>query len=380
MKKSYFILSVLTLVMLFVIGNNAYAATVNMDKMSVTIPNGFEQWYNDNEGNSANISYDGEYLGEYVALDFYYYDEDNDYTFNNEYEKEYDNEDLEDIVKEIEERDYSNENVTKTYSVISKALVKISGVNAIKVRYKVVSDWKDLDDDTYYYDMYYARTDDVSYRFYAASENSKYFDTEEWKNCIKSIVIKDTVAETRVTPFTDVQTKSWYYNAVKYCYTNNIINGTNDYTFAPNTKLTRGMLVAILYKMEGSPKVTGTNKFSDVKSGKYYYNAVVWASNNGIVSGYKGTTKFGPNDNITRQDLAGMLSNYCKYKGKYVKSNYALTSFSDSSKVSNYALPAMRWAVKNNIINGSNGKLNPKGNATRAEAAAMVYNYCLNMK
>jgi len=180
--------------------------------------------------------------------------------------------------------------------------------------------------------------------------------------------------------FSDVEPGTWYFEAVQYCYNNGIILGTSDTTFEPNTKLTRGMLVTILYRMEGSPKITGKNKFSDVASGKYYHNAVVWAEQSGIVNGYKGTTKFGPTDNIKRQDLACMLSNYANFKGKYVKSNYGLDKFSDSSKVSTYALPAIKWSVKNNIINGSNGKLNPKGTATRAEAAAMLYNYCLNIK
>jgi len=183
-----------------------------------------------------------------------------------------------------------------------------------------------------------------------------------------------------VQKFNDITKGKWYVSAIDYCYNNKIILGTSDTKFEPNKNITRSMLVTILYRMEGSPKVTGTNKFSDVISGKYYYNAVIWAESKGIVNGYKGTRKFGPNDNIKRQDLAGMLSNYAKYKGKYVKSNYELSSFSDSSKVSNYALPAMRWAVKNNIVNGSNGKLNPKGTATRAEAASMIYNYCNRMQ
>ena len=159
-----------------------------------------------------------------------------------------------------------------------------------------------------------------------------------------------------------------------------MILGYNTTTFAPNDKITRGMLVTILYRMEGSPKVTAAPKFSDVQNTKeYYYNAVNWAVANNIVSGYsdpKNKGKFGPDDNITREQLAVILNQYCKYKGKYkaVKADYS--QFTDSGKISEFAKWGMNWAVGSGIINGSKGKLNPQGTATRAEAAAMLSNYC----
>ena len=180
--------------------------------------------------------------------------------------------------------------------------------------------------------------------------------------------------------FSDVRKSDWYYNAVKYVYEHKIMSGTNSTTFASNQNLTRGMIVTMLYNMENHPSIKGTSKFSDVQNKNvYFYNAVVWASNNNVVSGYA-NGKFGPDDNITREQLATILYNYCRYKGKYstVYANYS--KFSDSNKISSFAKWGMNWAVGNKIVNGSNGKLNPQGTATRAEAAAMISNYCNAIK
>ncbi|MCX4302508.1 MAG: leucine-rich repeat protein [Clostridia bacterium] len=178
-------------------------------------------------------------------------------------------------------------------------------------------------------------------------------------------------------PFHDVAGNAWYYNAVKYCYNNNIISGTTSTTFSPATQITRGMLVTILHRMEGSPKVSGTPKFKDVKNSKqYYYTAVKWASDKKIVSGYK-NGNFGPNDPITREDLSVILYKYAKYKGKNLSKSNNLSAFSDRNKISSYALPQMKWAVGVGVITGNkNGTLNPRGTATRAEAAAMIQKYC----
>ena len=181
-------------------------------------------------------------------------------------------------------------------------------------------------------------------------------------------------------PFDDVNENDWFYNAVKYMKDNRYMSGTTETTYSPSSKLTRGMLVTILHNMEGKPKATGTSKFADVQNkNMYYYSAVLWASNNKIVNGYT-NGKFGANDNITREQLAVMLSNYCKYKGKYKATNANYSKFSDSGKISGFAKTGMNWAVANNIVNGSNGKLNPQGTANRAEAAAMIYNYCNRIK
>ena len=176
-------------------------------------------------------------------------------------------------------------------------------------------------------------------------------------------------------PFEDVDSDEWYYSAIKYSYNNKIIMGYNSTTFAPNDNITRGMLVTILYRMEGSPKVSTTSKFPDVKdSSMYYYKAVNWAASNKIVSGYD-TGKFGPDDNITREQLAVILWKYSKYKGKDKDVTADFTKFSDSFKISDYAKKGMNWALGVGVMHGSNGKLLPQGTATRAEAAAMLINY-----
>ena len=177
-------------------------------------------------------------------------------------------------------------------------------------------------------------------------------------------------------PFADVKKGSWYYNAVQFAYNRKIMSGTSSKNFSPDVKISRGMIVTMLHNMENRPYVAGTSKFSDVKNtSDYYYVAVKWASKNNIVSGYS-NGKFGPNDLITREQLAVILNNYCKYKGKYKAVHADFTKFKDSNKISSYAKWGMNWAIGNKIINGSNGKLNPQGTATRAEAAAMLSNYC----
>ena len=181
----------------------------------------------------------------------------------------------------------------------------------------------------------------------------------------------------KVKPFDDVFEDDWYANTVKYAYNNNLIKGYNATTFAPNDKLTRGMSVTILYRMEGSPNNNGKSNFVDVDSNEYYAKAIKWAVDNGIVHGYEGQNKFGPNDSIKRQDLAGILRNYAKYKKKNVNVTSDLTRFKDYQKVDSYANASVQWAVGNGVITGNmDGTLNPVGTATRAETAAMLQKYC----
>lgn len=180
-------------------------------------------------------------------------------------------------------------------------------------------------------------------------------------------------------PFQDVSADSWYYNAVKYVFANRIMTGFTDTEFGPESKLTRAMFITILYKKEGSPYASPVNQFVDLYNGAYYCSAVTWGVNNNIISGYD-STHFGPDDLITREQIAVILQKYCKYKGQDASSTGDLTKFSDYNKVSNYAIYGMKWAVGKNVITGSNGKLLPQGEATRAEAAAMIQKYCYNFK
>lgn len=178
-------------------------------------------------------------------------------------------------------------------------------------------------------------------------------------------------------PFVDIDADAWYYNSVKYVYKNNIIYGISDDKFSPNTNLTRGNLVTILWRMEGSKTVIGELKFNDVKPGVYYYEAVKWAEKNNIINGYT-ETEFGPNNNIKREQLATILMNYAKYKKKDTTKRADLSKYIDSSKVSSYAKEAVSWAIATKIISGKVNytKIDPFGKATRAETAAMIENYC----
>ena len=172
-------------------------------------------------------------------------------------------------------------------------------------------------------------------------------------------------------PFIDVSEGKWFYNSVKWAYENGLLTGTSETTFDPNGQMTRGMLVTVLYRKEGRPVVAGNNKFPDVSNKKYYASSITWASSLGLVAGYKDGS-FGPEDSITREQIAKILYLYADYKG-FDTSNFAdISSYKDAAKVSGYAKKYMEWAVAEGLIKGSNGELNPKGNATRAEIAAIL--------
>ena len=191
---------------------------------------------------------------------------------------------------------------------------------------------------------------------------------------------KATCNVTITLPFKDLSPSDWEYSAVEYMYNRGYISGTSATTFSSNMKLTRGMLVTILHNMEGKPYVAGKCKFPDVQNTQeYYYSAIKWASVNNIVSGYS-NGKFGPDDNITREQLAVILWKYSKYKGTYktVKADYS--KFTDSKNISSFAKEGMNWAVGTGVITGSNKKLNPQGYATRSEAVSMIYKYCTKVK
>jgi len=150
---------------------------------------------------------------------------------------------------------------------------------------------------------------------------------------------------------------------------------TDPMQFSPNATTTRGMIVTILYRLEGSPDVSGsTNSFSDVSDGTWYADAVVWAANSGIISGY-GDGLFGPSDTITREQMLTIVYNYCKWKGIDVSAggDINISSYTDGSDVSGWAVPAMQWACGTGAIVGkANGQLDPKLDSTRAEVAAIL--------
>lgn len=174
-------------------------------------------------------------------------------------------------------------------------------------------------------------------------------------------------------PFVDVNSGAWYYDAVSFVYNKGIMNGVTSTTFEPNSTITRGMVVTMLWRMAGEPYVSG-GSFSDVASGRYYSTAVAWAAKNGIVDGYSSTV-FGVNDPVTREQFATILYRYAKYMG-YSTTGSSLAGYYDANSVSSWARDAMGWAVKNGIVTGSgNSRLNPTGTASRAEVAQMFMSF-----
>lgn len=176
-------------------------------------------------------------------------------------------------------------------------------------------------------------------------------------------------------PFTDVKSGNWFYDAVKYAYEQGLMTGTSATTFAPNGTMNRAMIVTVLYRLEKSPAVTGASKFTDVPAGQWYSDAVAWAAANKIVNGYDETT-FGPMNAVTREQMAAILFRYEQYKGlENVTLEENLNRFPDQNKISAYAIPALQWAVGQKIINGNaDGTLDPTGTATRAQVAQIFTN------
>ena len=183
---------------------------------------------------------------------------------------------------------------------------------------------------------------------------------EEWKN-----------------PFSDVNKGDWFYEDVAYVYTQGLMGFTSMNLFSPNKTTTRGMVVTILYRLDGSPAVSSSCPFDDVPSGAYYRDAAIWAVENGITKGY-GNDLFKPNDSITREQLATFLYRYAKYKGIDVSvgEDTDILSYKDAQSISEYAFPAMQWLCDKGIMQGSNGNLKPAGNGTRAQIAALLHRFC----
>lgn len=192
------------------------------------------------------------------------------------------------------------------------------------------------------------------------------------------VVVKNTGLPSMF--FEDVKVGDWFYGDVEYVYYNRLMNGTSTNTFSPQLSTTRGMIVTILYRLEGSPEVTGTCPFSDVPAGAYYEAPITWAAKNEIVNGM-GDGTFAPESNITREQLAAIFFRYAKYKGIYDEDDCVMTGgFKDQDKVSPWAYEAMSWAIGVGLIGGSNESdglyLLPQGNALRCQVAAILHRFC----
>lgn len=203
---------------------------------------------------------------------------------------------------------------------------------------------------------------------------------------VKTYTIDKLTVSTRIEveftngklPFTDVRESDWFYEDVAFAYENGLFAGTSDTTFSPNASMTRAMLVTVLYRLEGQPAVNGRSGFSDVQYNGYYEDAVTWAADNGIVNGTS-TSTFSPNVNVTREQMAAILYRYAQYKKYNTAASSSLNSFSDHTSVSGYAEASLQWSVAEKLVNGSNGKLMPTGNASRAQVAAILHRFAENV-
>lgn len=177
------------------------------------------------------------------------------------------------------------------------------------------------------------------------------------------------------TAFTDLDTSRYYHEPVDYMLKHDLMHGYGNGTFKPGDNITRAEFVQILFNMEGKPAAETESAFTDVTAGKWYYNAVVWAVENGIVNGVSADT-FAPNKKITREQMAAILCRYASYKGMDVSAEADLSGYTDAGDISRYAVASMQWAVGEGIIRGRTATtIAPKGNATRAEAATVLYRF-----
>ena len=180
-------------------------------------------------------------------------------------------------------------------------------------------------------------------------------------------------------PFTDVRAEDWFYDNVKYVYENNLFSGVSDTLFAPGDAMTRAMLVTVLHRAEGEPAAADISGFTDVPADAYYAQAVAWASQNEIVKGMDAET-FAPDTPVSREQIAAILERYADFKGLATEEAGDLTSFIDATDVSEWATGNVTWAVGAGLLNGrDDGTLDPLGNATRAEVAAMLQRFLENV-
>lgn len=185
-----------------------------------------------------------------------------------------------------------------------------------------------------------------------------------------------------VTKFKDISPTSWYYEAVKYVVEAGLMKGTSSTTFEPNTSMSRAMFVTVLYRLAGEPSVSANSKFTDVVSNSWYEDAVIWGTTNGVVKGIGGN-KFDPNTSVSREQMAAFMYRYASYKGldTTIDSNSAVSSFNDSMRVSDWAFEAAEWSVEKGLIVGmGNNKLEPQGTATRVQVATILMRYAEELK
>ena len=184
--------------------------------------------------------------------------------------------------------------------------------------------------------------------------------------------------EAKELPYTDVKEGAWYYQAVQYAVNQGLFQGTTESTFSPNGTMSRAMAVTVLYRLAGSPEVEGTVDFTDMDAEAYYYRALVWAWEAGIVQGVD-AERFAPQSMVTREQLVSLLYRYAQTQNMDVSEKVDLGDYADAEQVSAYAREAMAWAIGNGIVEGVDAAtLAPKGTATRAQAAAILMRFLEN--
>ena len=229
-------------------------------------------------------------------------------------------------------------------------------------------DAKKVDDEDNKYTFRMANCDvTVTVTFKEEGKTTEDTDKEEDKD--------EETTETTELNFTDVKESDWFFKGVEYVVDKDIMSGVSENEFAPSGKLTRAMLVQMLYNMESRPACDAENAFMDVPVGQWYTDAVIWANDEKIVSGM-GEGLFAPNMEITREQMVAMLYNYAKYKGYDVSASADLSKFADNASVSTWAQPSMQWAVAEGYISGmGDSQLAPQGTATRAEIASVIMRF-----
>ena len=198
-------------------------------------------------------------------------------------------------------------------------------------------------------------------------------------SCGSTIIKNAEEKEVAPAAFDDVQTPSWYSDAVYYCFNKGYMAGKSNTKFDPTGKVTRGTITQVLYAMEGKPAGAKSAGFKDVAGNKWYADSVNWAASIGIVAGYS-KDKFGPDDSITRQQMAAIMYQYAKYKQYDVSASGDISKFKDAGSVTKYAVDPMKWAVGHGIISGTNIGLEPKGTATRAQIAVILRAFDNNVR